>query len=279
MLFLAYDGSLNGDWIARYALQLAAGSGEPCLKLLHVDDGQWPAPLLQSKLDYLGSEARRLNLELTIEQLPQQGSVARTLLRALPCGRDQLLVCGTRAKVGRRTLLAGTTAEKLLDARPCPVLALRVVHPGLMGQPGRLLIPLAGHPRLLQNAQPVLRHLLPLATEVFLLRVMPLTRYRHRHLSDRHLDHLRQPGAEYLRQAREQLLGSGLAAAARVDWRVVLSDDWVMEILLHCSHFKTEFGLLGASERLLTRLSLPGNPLERILQGTPCDLGIYRGPD
>lgn len=175
MVFLAYDGSLNDDWIARYALQLAAGSTEPGLRLLHVDDGQMPTELLQSKLDYLRAEARRLKLAMEIQYLSRQGSVARTLLRALPADPSQLLLCGTRAKIGRRTLLAGTTAEQLLGARLCPVLALRVVHPGLMGQPGRFLIPLAGHPRLLRNARPLLRRLLSLATEVFLLRVMPLT--------------------------------------------------------------------------------------------------------
>lgn len=279
MITLAYDGSLNGDWIARYALQLAAADEGDGLLLLHVDDGQVPEDLLRSKLAALTTEAQRLKLAMAIEHLPLQGTIARTLLCALPSPPKQLLLCGTRAKIGRRTLLAGTTAAQLLDAHPCPVLALRVVHPGLMGQPGKFLIPLAGHPRLLQTAGPVLRRLLPLATEVFLLRVMPLTRYRHHHLSNRHLDHIRQPGTEYLRLARDYLQHSGLAREARFDWRVVLSDDWAREVMLHCSHFKTEFALLGASERLLTRLALPGNPLERILHGAPCDLGIYRGPD
>lgn len=279
MLYLAYDGSLNGDWIARYAFQLALAGSETALQLLYVQDGQLPAALLESKLADLRAQALPLRLNLQVQNLPLRGSVAQTLLQALPASAEHLLLCGTRARLGHRALLAGTTAQRLLEARSCPVLALRVVAPGLLGQPRTFLIPLAGHPRLLQTAMPLLQRLLVPALEVFLLRVMPLTHFRHRRLSDAHLANLRQPGADYLEQGRAALLAAGLATQARIDWRVVLSDDWVAEILLHCSHFKTQFALLGASERLLTRLALPGNALERLLRGTPCDLGIYRGPD
>lgn len=279
MLYLAYDGSLNGDWVARYAFQLAQAGDETKLQLLYVEDGQLPANQLAGKIEALTEQARLLNLILQFQKLSLQRSVAKTLLQTIPCAPGHLLLCGTRARPGQRALLAGTTAQRLLEARPCPVLALRVVAPGLLGQPRKFLIPLAGHPRLLQTAYPLLQRLLIPAEEIFLLRVMPLTHYRHRHLSDTHLANLRQPGMSYLDLARRELLASGLAPGARVDWRVVLSDDWVAEILLHCSHFKTQFALLGASERLLNRLSLPGNSLERILRGTPCDLGIYRGPD
>ena len=279
MLYLAYDGSLNGDWVARYAFQLALAGTETGLQLLYVQDGQLPTNQLQSKLESLMEQARRWQLTLGFQNLPQKGSVAQTLLQTIPPSPEHLLLCGTRARPGQRALLAGTTAERLLEARPCPVLALRVVHPGLLGQPRKFLIPLAGHPRLLQTAFPLLQRLLIPAEEIFLLRVMPLAHFRHRHLSDTHLASLRQPGATYLEQACRELLATGLAPEARIDWRVVLSDNWVSEILLHCSHFKTQFALLGASERLLSRLSLPGNSLERILHGTPCDVGIYRGPD
>lgn len=279
MLYLAYDGSLNGDWVARYAFQLALAGTETELQLLYVQDGQLPAEQLASKLESLTEQARLRQLTLGFQNLPQKGSVAQTLLQTIPSAPEHLLLCGTRARPGQRALLAGTTAQRLLEARPCPVLALRVVHPGLLGQPHKFLIPLAGHPRLLQTAFPLLQRLLIPAEEIFLLRVMPITHFRHRHLSDTHLASLRQPGAAYLEQAGRELLATGLAPEARIDWRVVLSDDWVSEILLHCSHFKTQFALLGASERLLSRLSLPGNSLERILHGTPCDVGIYRGPD
>lgn len=279
MLYLAYDGSLNGDWVARYAFQLALAGNETDLRLLYVQDGQLPAEQLESKVESLTAQAQLRQLTLGFQTLPRKGSVAQTLLQAIPPSPEHLLLCGTRARPGQRALLAGTTAQRLLEARPCPVLALRVVHPGLLGQPRKLLIPLAGHPRLLQTAFPLLQRLLVQAEEIFLLRVMPLAHYRHRQLSDSHLARLRQPGAAYLEQACRELLAAGLATKARLDWRVVLSNDWVSEILLHCSHFKTQFALLGASERLLTRLSLPGNSLERILHGTPCDVGVYRGPD
>lgn len=278
MLYLAYDGSLNGDWVARYALHLAATGAQNELQLLYVRDGQLPADQLKNKIAHLNAQAQQLQLAVDFRSLELQKSVHQTLLQALPAGAEHLLLCGTRARPGYRTLLAGTTAERLLEARPCPVLALRVVHPGLLGQPRKFLIPLAGHPRLLQTAFPLLQRLLAPAEEIFLLRVMPLTQFRHRHLSDSHLAGLRQPGTAYLEQARQALLASGLAQGARIDCRVVLSDDWVAEILLHCSHYKTQFAILGASERLLNRLALPGNALERILRNTPCDMGIYSGP-
>ena len=36
MIYLAYDGSLNGDWISRYGIRLATNSAEKKLTVIHI---------------------------------------------------------------------------------------------------------------------------------------------------------------------------------------------------------------------------------------------------
>lgn len=57
----------------------------------------------------------------------------------------------------------------------------------------------------------------------------------------------------------------------------VLAADWAEEILVRTGKLGAQMILLGASERSLPRF-VHGNPLERILRDTACDVGIYCRP-
>lgn len=147
MICLAYDGSLNGDWVARYAVRFAAEATERTLHLFHVRDGTIATTALEAKLEHLERECGAQGVELFPQVLALGRGVLPTLLQALPTDPAAFVVCGTRVRGAGKPLLAGTVAERLLALCAHSVLALRVVQPGLLGAPHDLLLPLSGHPR------------------------------------------------------------------------------------------------------------------------------------
>ena len=161
-LYFAYDGSLHGDWVSRYALRLASQSNDPTLHLIHVLDGAITTAALNEKFERLQTEAKKLHTRCEIRVEPTQSrSTLQTLLDCVPHSSDVLLICGTRIRQKRFGFLAGTVAQRLLQNAPFNVLALRVVQPGLLGQPGDFLIPVSGHPHGFDGGGPVLNLFAP----------------------------------------------------------------------------------------------------------------------
>jgi nucleotide-binding universal stress UspA family protein len=277
MIYLAYDGSLNGDWVSRYSVCLATHTSEKKLTLVHIEDGSVSSARVLEKIRRIEQDCNACGVALSLEMHPLRKSVFQTLLNAIPHGRESFVVCGTRIRSRRQSFLSGTISEKLLRYNHFNVLAIRVVQPGLLGNPGKFLIPLAGHPRGFQSAWPFFRLFLPEVKEVYLLRVMIVSSLWLRQLSLQHAHALREKGLRYLCDVIEDIKQRCAPTKFWLDSRVVLSDDWPREILVHSSKLKARMILLGASERTLLARTLHANPLERVLRGTPCDTGIYRG--
>jgi len=278
MICLAYDASLNGDWVARYAIRFAVHSEEKLLNLVHVRDGSLPDDQLERKLEHLERECLAQGVELVPEIVDLDGSVIHALHRALTVGPADSLICGTRVRVQGRPYLAGTIAEKLLQHPRCNVLAIRVVQPGLLGCPRHLLLPLGGHPRGFGVTAPFLRLFLPDIDTVHLMRALPVSTYRLRHLDPLQMQALRQRGVRHLAEVSNAITRMRNHHEFRLDSRILVCDDLAREILVHASHLKAGLVLLGASERTWWHRLLQASPIERVLRGSPCDVGICRAP-
>ena len=277
MIYLAYDGSLNADWVSRYAIRLATHAPEKRLTLVHIEDRGVTPVRVAEKIENIGQECSVQGVELDRQILPLKKNVCQSLLDAIPWGRESYVVCGTRIRSKRRALLSGTVAEKLLKHSKFNVLAVRVVQPGLLANPRTFLLPLAGHPRGFQSAWPFFRLFLPEVEELYLLRIMTVSSFRLRQLSGQRIQVLRKKGLKYLAAVMQDIKQGSGDAKFRLDCRVVLSNDWPREILVHSSKLRSRMTLLGASERTRLGRSMYANSLERVLRGTPCDMGIYRG--
>jgi len=277
MVWLAYDGSLNGDWIFRYALRFAAQEDERSLILLHVDDGQVASAALRDKLERLETACLEESVQLQPQFLPLGRGVLPTLLAALPSGHEHLLVCGARLRPRHRFYLRGTIAEGLLRARRLPVLALRVVQPGLCGQAHDFLLPLAGHPQGFARAWPFFRYFLPDVRSLYLLRGMAVSTVRLPYLSPQGARAQISAGEAYLDAVRREVLGQHHDQPFHLDSGVTLCADWAHEVLLHASRLKAQMLLLGATGKRL-RPPWRRDPLERVIAASPCDVGVYLGP-
>lgn len=277
MLFFAYDGSINGDWVSHYAAQLAAGHPEGKLHLIHVRDGQTDDAVLAEKLQWMRGECARVGVELVPRMLDRAGRVFDAIRAVVPEGREHHLVCGTRLREQQRGLLSGTVSEQLLRSGHCNVLAVRVVQPGLLGLPRHLLLPVSGHPRGFRSGLPFLRLFSPNVSRLHILLVVRVSRWRFSRMSHESIERRRLPGQAYCKQV-EQEISNQLGLGARVvDAQVVVSDDVPKEIVIAANRTKSRLIYMGASERNLTERFFYGNPVEQVLRDAVCDVAIYRG--
>jgi nucleotide-binding universal stress UspA family protein len=278
MIILAHDGSLYGDWVARYAIRFAATEADRKLLLLHASDGRVEETVAAARFARLAEASADAGVACHLEVLPLGPSVHRTLRQAIPHDPDALLLCGTRVKPRRQAFLTGSVAELLLRGHQCPVLALRVVQPGLLGLPHDLLLPLAGHASGFARLAPILRRLAPQLRKIYFLHALPANPLAQPHLSPVRQQQQLQGGRRYLDRVCAELAKELGPPSFAVDRRVLISADPAHLILVEASRLKAQMLLLGASERSLAHRAFHGQTLERILRDTPCDVGIYRGP-
>lgn len=278
MIILAHDGSVYSDWVAHYALHMAANEEDRKLLFLHVLEGKVNADLVQAKLAQLEGDCRMLGVDLRSELLSLGNSVHRSLRQAIPHDPAALLVCGTRIKPNRRDFLTGTIAEKLLRMHLCPVLALRVVQPGLLGNPHNLLLPFAGHAAGFERVWPVFQRLAPALRQVHLFRALAVSPILMTHLTAAREERLRKIGTEHLETVYREMLARIGEPSFPIDRRLAVTSDWPGEVLVLASRLKAQMILLGVSERSLAHRAFHGVGIEQVLRATPCDVGIYRGP-
>ena len=279
MLICAYDGSLNGDWVVHYAVRFAATTPERRLRLLHVYDGR-AADDLRPRIARIADECALLGIGFECELHPAAGAqVADRLLALVPPGSGTMLVAGTRSRPRNLAFLAGTVSARLLAAEHCSVVAIRVVHPGVLGQPGRVLLPVAGHPRGARYALPLLRLLGPDLRELHLLLVRELSRFRFSLLRPTTARRLLDEGRTVVTRVEEEVRAALAPYEYGLDTSVVISDDVPKEILVFAGKLRARLVCLGASERSLPQRQIYGNPIEQVLRDAPCDVAVYRSVD
>jgi nucleotide-binding universal stress UspA family protein len=278
MFLFAYDGSINGDWVSHYAVQLAAGYHDPTLTAVHVRDGRTRDTMLVEKLQRMRAECERHGVRLVEQLLPPVGRNLLDAIRsAVPEGPEHYLVCGTRAQRRGRGFLSGTTSEQLLRSGHCNVLAVRVVQPGLLGSPRRLLLPVTERPDGFRSGLPFLRLFGPQVSHLHIVLVALVRRGRFRALSHEGSERLRSPGQAYCERVEQEIVEQLGLGSKVMDAQIVVSDDIPREILIAANKTKSRLIYMGASERNLTQRLLFGSPIEQVLRDATCDVAIYRG--
>jgi nucleotide-binding universal stress UspA family protein len=278
MIILAHDGSVYGDWVARYALNFAALESDRKLLVLHVQDGKSSRELVAAKFSQLEAACQSRAIEFLPQVLPLNSGVYRSLRHAIPPDPNSLLLCGTRVKAKRSAFLRGSVAEQLLRNRQCPVLALRVVQPGLLGTPHELLLPLAGHVDGFSRVWPIFQRLAASAQRVHLFRSLHVHHLRHAYLHPDRERLLLNAGQAYLANIAEQIADNLPESQRCIERQVMIASDWPNAVLMQASRLKVQMVLLGVSERSMAHRAFHGVGIERVLGETPCDVGIYRGP-
>lgn len=275
-IYLAYDGSINADWVSRYAIRIAAGFHNRSIILIHILDHSASRRRIEEKIADIAAECEVHGVECRSEIHDLGRDVFSSLLRLIPAGDNSYCLCGARIASRGRGFLAGTISEQLLRSRRFNVMAIRVVNPGLMGCPRTLLFPLAGHPRRFEAAMPFLRLFTSTLITLHLLRVMVVNPIQLRYISAEVAKTKLAEGREYLDRVMAEIEEQRANAPWRLDPHVVLSDNWAEEILLQAGRVRASMILLGATERTQASRFFSSQRLEQILRTPPCDVGIYR---
>jgi nucleotide-binding universal stress UspA family protein len=278
MIILAHDGSLYCDWVARYALNFAEADKDRRLLALHVLDGKASPELVSNKFAELQECSAEQNIEFIPQILHLDTSVYRSLRHAIPHEPEALLLCGTRVKARKQRFLRGSVAEHLLRNRQCPVLALRVVQPGLLGSPRNLLMPLAGHIAGFSRVWPIFQRLAVRLQRVHLFRTLYIHQLRRANLRPDRERELLTYGQAYLEKIVAEMEKVLIEQPFCIERQVMISSDWPNAVLMQASRLKVQMALIGVSERSLAHRAFYGIGIERVLRQTPCDIGIYRGP-
>jgi nucleotide-binding universal stress UspA family protein len=276
LICVAYDGSVNGHWVARYAIHIASATPARRLRVVHVQGREISSDLLDRKLEHITADSERAGVDIAVHQVREKGDVATAILEAVPAGEDALLLCGTRARARPGRLLAGTVSERLLRSGHCHVLALRVLVPGLLGAPRRLLLPVAGNPGEARSVAPFLRLLIRGAEEFRLLRVMIARRGTAELSSASRRAGLRDHGQAAVTHFENELRAVLPLEDVRVDAHVRIADDWTTPAIILAGQHKSELVLVGGTARELSRGRLRRATLERLLDDAPCDVAVYR---
>lgn len=277
MFFFAYNGSITGDWVSHYAVQLAAVHEDRQLNLLHVRDGNTREVELDAKLQRLATECEQARIELACHILEPDDSVLKAILSGVPRGPEHYLLCGTRIGQSKRGILSGTTSEQLLRCGRCNVLAVHVVQPGLLGLPRRLLLPTAAHSHDFSSGFHFLQLFVPQVSCLQIVSVVQVGRWRFSRMSHATTERLRLTGCEHCKLVERDISKQLGVSDQMMDAHVVVSDDVPKEIVIVANKTKSRLIYMGASKRNLTERFFYGNPVEQVLRDSTCDVAIYRG--
>ena len=273
MIHFAYDGSLNGDWVAHYAVRFAQATPARRLRLLHVRDDT-VGSTLDERLARIREECTQLGVTLDWQILARDGGdVSERLLTRLPDDPRTLLVAGTRWRPRNQSYLAHSVTAHLLAHAPGMVVGLRVVNPGFLGQPARMLLPIdAALPRM-TAALPLLRVIAPDLRELQLLVVHRLSRLRLQMLGAEKASRLLADDQLLAVDLEDELRTALAAPAFHLDATAVLCDDQAAEILAVARRLHSR--LIAVQAGHMAKPLGHAHAIERLLANPPCDVAVY----
>jgi len=267
----AVNEHLNSEVSARYALRLAKAAGARVYFCSIAEQG------LSGKAFHAAEDAiRRLSLqarelEVGADCVIETGDPFEQIRKIVAAENIDLVFASTRHEDIRKRFYAQTMARQFSLHLPCSVALVRVVHMGRV-HPKTILAPLKA--RLDHIAERA--YFTALMAGAFGSRihvfhsVKPLTRFFHGEI---HLTPLeweaRLPAdiAQYVEQlnrydiSHEKKLIPGTAD---------------LTITIEAAAKRHDLIIMGASERSLLNSIIRGNPVERVLRETICDLIILR---
>jgi len=276
-IYLAYDGSINANWIARYAVRMAANHPEKRLHVVYIEDADIPAPELSANMKQIEDEARAVGVEAKLELRPMRHGVFGGLVEHIPAGPQSFVICGARVKKGRHGFLTGTISEQLLSLRQYNVAALHVVQPGLLGLPRTVLAPVSGDPRGFRAGLSILKLMAPDIHRLHLLKIVEKKRSPFRLHSPASVKQRRAQALRYVRSIEAELLGQIALAPEIVDSHVGIAENWSHEAIIQASRLHSGLIFIEATRDSLARRFFFNDETERLVGEAPCDVAVYRG--
>lgn len=273
-VYLAHDGSLNGEWVGRYALRFAAGTPARRLVQLHVEDANISGPPLHERLARIKNLGERLGVSVETRILPMHHGVFGGLDVHLKEDPESLVICGARATDGRRGLLRGTISERLLGNGGYDVMSVRVLQPGLLGHPKRIMLSLSKDGR----ASTAIRFVAPLVAGIEQLDIVyinTVSRMRYAHISEDDAARLRHQARGIAERAEGQIIAATGIDGVNVDFHGRLSDDWPKQTAVEAGRYRSDLTLAEFPPTQRQSLGF-AHPIEQLMRLAPSDVAVFR---
>jgi nucleotide-binding universal stress UspA family protein len=289
-ILVAVDFSKSSHEAVRYAAALARDYGSS-LSLLHVEESGWMGPPLtpaeeQQLLARMAATAREeLAEDRPLTPLIMRGKPFHQIVEAARESNADLVVVGTRGLTGLKHALLGSTAERVIQHAPCPVLVVRPVEAAESGAalpgsplPRRILVPLD----FSEMSRPVLQYARDLALKLGATLILL------------HVAEHNSTGYEF-GTPDFAALAESVSSAARAEFKKVLEvglppelrtetairpgwpfggDRPFVEISKAARELAADLIILGTHGRAGLEHALLGSTAERVAQHAPCPVLI-----
>jgi len=157
------------------------------------------------------------------------------------------------------------------------VLAVKVLHPGLLGVPHRLLLPLHAVLPLPQGGLRFLRLIATSLHRIHLLELISAGRIPVRPGFRGWLSRQRQAAAARLDAREAELTRELTVGAEQFDSSIRLTHAWPHEVVVRAVRHKSQLIFMGLPERSLLQRLKGVYPVEEVLRDAPCDVAIFGG--
>ncbi|GAB4486164.1 MAG: universal stress protein [Thermodesulfovibrionales bacterium] len=268
-ILAAVNEHLNSEIAARYAVHLARASGAR-LFFCFID----PKDLPRRDFGRAEEALQRLFLEaqeagVAAESITGAGDPVREIGKIARQKMIDLVFASTRREDVERRFYAGTVGRRLSLGLPCSVALVRVAHFGRI-HPGKILVPLKARiSRIRERAYFTAKLASAFGSQVYVYHVArPMSSFLRGEV------HLTPAEWERKRPADiSAFLGLLRHANVLQESRSVAGRSG-KSIAVEAVARRHDLIVMGASERSLWSSLIRGNPVERMLRETPCDLII-----
>jgi nucleotide-binding universal stress UspA family protein len=265
-ILAAADGSLNAHAAARYAIALAQAcaanlfvAGVITPQMTATDEGA----LAQSAAGLVSeAEASRVSTRLLIER----GEVIKTLDRLVRTHHIDLVMTASRREDVEQRYFLRSVPQRLMAALSSSLIIVRVRHLGMLAHPRHILVPIIGgswnHAERIYLVSRLATHY---HAQVIVFHALEQSRRRGQAVPH-------EAGARRVRAFVEHLCDEGVAPQLRIVTGQLVGEVIMQEAARH----RHDLIVMGASHRSLFAQWRRGNPVEEVMQRTPCDLFVCR---
>lgn len=270
-ILAAVNEHINSEVSARYALHLAKACGArfyTCF-IARKDTSESSFSSAENAMKRLFLEAEKL--DVSVESITKTGEVVKEIESVVRHEGIDIVFAATRREDIERRFYSGTVARSLSLKLPCSVALVRVVHMGRI-HPLKILVPLKARIyKVKERAWFTAKMAEAFGSKIIVFHAAkPITKFFHGeiHLTpcewEKRLPKDISDFNEYIRKYEiefEGLLSPGITSKS---------------ITIEAAARRHDLIIMGASERSMFASILKGNPVEKVLRETPCDLIILK---
>jgi nucleotide-binding universal stress UspA family protein len=270
-ILAAVNEQVNSEVSARYAMHLAGAAGAKLYLCSIAEPG-----LPDGRFELAKAAARRLELRaqeagIEAECLFSKGDPARKIGEIVQMGGIDLVFAATRREDVQKRFYAGTTARKLSVNLPCAVALVRVVHLGRI-HPKEIFVPLKARlTHISERAYFTAMLARAFDAAVYLFHTTkPIKKFFHGEVPLTPVEWEKKIPADislFINLLERRGVAHEKGHTTGAEGR---------SITIEAAVRRSDLIIMGASTRSLVSSLFRGNPVERVLRDTPCNLIILK---